>query len=200
MSHQPQPESGSSTPPPLNCVICVMGVSGCGKSTVAELIATRFGVPFCEADSLHPAANIEKMAAGIPLDDEDREPWLRAVRDETTRLASASGKPSGNGCVVACSALKESYRKILEQAHARVIFVHLVGSFELIHARMASRGGHFMPASLLRSQFEALQPPAPGPSVIQLTIDASPESLAREAARVISENMIISSQQNTPGE
>ena len=127
-----------------------MGVSGSGKSTVGSALAQRLRVPFLDADTVHPPANIAKMAAGDPLDDRDRFPWLEAVGEW---LASHR-----DGGVVACSALKRKYRDQLRTHCSSVEFLHLSGSPELIGKRMASRPGHFMPAELLQSQFDTLQP------------------------------------------
>lgn len=130
--------------------VVVMGVSGSGKSTVGVALAQRLAVPFVDADSLHPPANIAKMAAGRPLDDADRRPWLDAVGEWL------AGHRTGG--VASCSALKRGYRDRL-RAHCRPVrFLHLSGAPELIAARLAARTGHFMPAALLRSQFDALQP------------------------------------------
>lgn len=135
--------------------IVVMGVAGCGKSTAGALIAARLGVAFIEGDQLHPAANVEKMSAGIPLTDADRWPWLEAVGG-----AIADHVSRGDGVVAACSALKRAYRDVLRKASgADLVFVHLSGSRELIGERMKLRTGHFFPASLLDSQFAALEPP-----------------------------------------
>jgi gluconokinase len=128
----------------------VMGVSGSGKSTVGAALARRLGVPYVDADTLHPPANIAKMAAGEPLTDDDRYPWLDRVGDW---LADHR-----DGGVASCSALKLKYRDQLRMHCPRVKFVHLSGSAELIGARLAARSGHFMPAALLRSQFEVLEP------------------------------------------
>ena len=131
-------------------LVVVMGVSGSGKSTVGAALAQRLRVPFADADDLHPPANIAKMATGIPLDDEDRRPWLERVGRWLAH------HPDGG--VVSCSALKRSYRAQL-RAHARhVLFVHLDGSHDVIARRQASRPGHFMPAALLASQFATLEP------------------------------------------
>lgn len=127
-----------------------MGVSGSGKSTVGAALARRSGVPYVDADTLHPRANIAKMAAGEPLSDEDRYPWLEKVGEW---LAGHR-----DGGVVSCSALKRKYRDQLRGHCPRAEFVHLSGSPELIGARLATRPGHFMPAALLRSQFDALEP------------------------------------------
>jgi carbohydrate kinase (thermoresistant glucokinase family) len=127
-----------------------MGVSGSGKSTVGSVLAQRLRVPFLDADTLHPPANIAKMAAGEPLDDDDRHPWLDKVGDW---LAAHRG-----GAVVACSALKRKYRDQLRVHCPRVEYLHLSGTPELIGRRLATRTGHFMPAALLRSQLDALEP------------------------------------------
>ncbi|MFC9770159.1 MULTISPECIES: gluconokinase [unclassified Pseudarthrobacter] len=157
--------------PPL----VVMGVSGCGKSTVGALLAGRLGVPFLDGDDYHPAANKEKMAAGIPLTDADREPWLArigqllagqdlAARDAAGHGAGIAGNYDGGtpvAPIVACSALKRSYRDLLRAAAPDVVFVHLSGSPETIAARMDARAHEFMPRTLLESQLatlEALEP------------------------------------------
>jgi carbohydrate kinase (thermoresistant glucokinase family) len=131
--------------------IIVMGVSGCGKSSIAEALAQSIGAPFLDGDDFHPAANKAKMAAGTPLNDEDRAPWLEQLRHE---LAS---RPS---VVLACSALKKRYREVLRKA-GNVRFVYLEGSFELIEGRMLARTNHFMKPGMLRSQFDALEVPSP---------------------------------------
>lgn len=130
-------------------VLVVMGVSGSGKTTVGTALAERLDVPYAEADSFHPAANIEKMQSGTPLTDEDRAPWLRAI------AAWIGNHPDGG--VVTSSALKREYRDVLRGGGA-VTFVHLDGPRELIAERMASRHGHFMPAQLLDSQLADLEP------------------------------------------
>lgn len=127
-----------------------MGVSGSGKSTVGAALARRLGVPFVDADTLHPRANIAKMTAGIALEDDDRYPWLERIGEW---LAGHRG-----GGVVSCSALKRKYRDQLRAHCPRAEFLHLSGSPELIGARLAARPGHFMPATLLRSQFDTLEP------------------------------------------
>jgi carbohydrate kinase (thermoresistant glucokinase family) len=135
--------------------IVVMGVAGCGKSTAGARIAAQLGVEFIEGDRLHPAANIEKMAAGIPLTDEDRRPWLKAIGKEIGRYAA-----DGKGVVAACSALKRAYRDILrETAGTDLLFVHLSGTRELIGERVNHRTGHFFPETLLDSQFATLESP-----------------------------------------
>ncbi|HYF08610.1 MAG TPA: gluconokinase, partial [Acetobacteraceae bacterium] len=128
--------------------IVVMGVSGCGKSTVGALLAARLGWPFEDGDAFHPPANIAKMSAGQPLTDEDRWPWLAAI---AARIARA--RRDGAGVVIGCSALRRAYREALRDGHADVAFLHLSGTPELIMARQAARQGHFMPATLMASQF-----------------------------------------------
>jgi gluconokinase len=127
-----------------------MGVSGSGKSTVGSALAQRLGVPFVDADTLHPPHNVTKMSAGEPLTDGDRYPWLEQVG------RWLSGHRAGG--VVSCSALKRKYREQLRRHCASVEFLYLSGSPELISSRLADRPGHFMPAALLRSQFDALEP------------------------------------------
>ena len=135
-------------------IVVVMGVCGCGKSTVGAALAAAMGWPFFDADGFHPPANVAKMAAGIPLTDEDRAPWL-------DRLAAEMGaiERAGGSAVLACSALKAAYRDRLAVA-GDVRFVHLTGDRATIVARVAARTGHYMPAALVDSQFAALEPPA----------------------------------------
>jgi gluconokinase len=130
--------------------VVVMGVSGSGKSTVGAALAQRLRVPFADADDFHPPANIAKMTAGEPLDDEDRYPWLEAIGEWLAARTS--------GGVMSCSALKRQYRDQLRLHRADVEFLHLAGSTEVIGRRQASRPGHFMPAALLASQFQTLEP------------------------------------------
>jgi carbohydrate kinase (thermoresistant glucokinase family) len=134
--------------------IVVMGVSGCGKSTVGEKLAVALAARFIDGDSLHPEANKNLMAAGIPLNDENRWPWLDSVAEA---LAESAGSTSA-GTVVACSALKRSYRDRILSGAPNTFFIHLAGSRELLAERMSSRGSHFMPLSLLDSQLATLEP------------------------------------------
>lgn len=161
------------------CVV-VMGVSGAGKSTVAALCATRLGWPMAEADEFHPDANIHKMSAGVPLTDDDRAPWLRAMRDWISARAAA-----GENTVVACSALKRAYRDILRGATARVRFAHLYGDAEILGKRLSDRPGHFMPASLLDSQLADLEPLHPDEDGVTVDIASSPEQIADEAIELL---------------
>jgi gluconokinase len=134
--------------------VVLMGVSGCGKSAVGEALARRMGWRFHDADDFHPAANVEKMRGGRALDDEDRWPWLDRL-NSVLRHSAAKREPT----VLACSALKQRYRDRLAARVPGVLFVHLSGSFELISARLAQRQHRYMPASLLHSQFDALEAP-----------------------------------------
>jgi gluconokinase len=159
-------------------IILLMGVSGSGKSTVGALLAQRLGFTFEDGDRFHPAANVEKMHRAIPLTDADRLPWLEAIAawiDE----ARAAGKPA----VVACSALKRCYRKILIGKRPDVRLVHLKGDEALIAGRMAQRKGHFMPAGLLKSQFAALEEPGPEEKPIVVEVDRSPAEVVEEIVR-----------------
>ena len=145
-----------------------MGVSGCGKTSVAEGIAAALGFTFVEGDRLHPAANVEKMSRGVPLTDEDRWPWLDAIGRE---MAGAVGQ--GQGIVVSCSSLRKVYRDRLRQAAGGdVAFVFLKGSRELLLERMRARKNHFMPVSLLDSQLATLEDPSNEPGVV--TVDIAP--------------------------
>ena len=162
-------------------LIVVMGVAGSGKTTLASQLAERLGVPFVEGDSLHPIANVRKMSSGIPLTDADRWPWLRAIgeRMEVERA-------TGHGVVVACSALKRSYRDCLRrEVHGKIHFVLLDGSRQLIGDRMKKRKGHFMPPALLDSQFATLEKPTPDEHAVILDIAHKPAELVDEAARAI---------------
>jgi gluconokinase len=147
-----------------------MGVSGSGKSTIAAALSQRLGWRFEDGDSFHPAANVAKMSAGQPLTDEDRWPWLNAIADEIERTCSAGGH-----IIIACSALKHSYRDVLLRGRDDVRFVFLKGTQELIADRLAHRKGHFMPPGLLTSQFKTLEPPEASEHVITVSIDESVE-------------------------
>jgi gluconokinase len=159
-------------------IIVVMGVSGSGKSTLAAGLAEREGWPLLEGDSFHPAANIAKMEAGIPLTDEDRWPWLRAITGRADELRAA-----GQSAVIACSALKRSYRDILIGDRLDTVLIYLRGSKELIAGRMAGRRGHFMPTTLLDSQFVTLEEPGPDEAPIVVDTSLPPEAALAEAIR-----------------
>ncbi len=156
-----------------------MGVSGSGKSTVGAALARRLGVPFADADAFHPAANIAKMAAGKPLTDDDRYPWLDAVGQW---LADHEG-----GGVMSCSALKRAYRDRLRSHCPRIEFLHLTGSPELIARRQAGRSGHFMPSALLQSQFDTLEPLAPDERGLALDVGSGVDSIVERFVSYLDE-------------
>lgn len=146
-----------------------MGVAGSGKSTVAAELAARLGWPLAEADEFHSRANVEKMRAGIPLTDADRWPWLDAIAAWIDRARGA-----GRHGVVTCSGLKRSYRQRLVRGRDDVRLVYLKGDRELVERRMAARTGHYMPLSLLQSQFDTLEEPTPDEAPIVVPIAAAP--------------------------
>jgi len=150
----------------------VMGVSGSGKSTIAEKLAERLGWHYEDGDKFHPASNVAKMSAGHPLTDEDRWPWLQAIADEIDRTCK-----TGESIVIACSALKHSYRDVLVHGRDDVRIVYLRGTQELIASRLSQRKGHFMPPGLLASQFKTLEPPDPDENPLTVSIDASVEEI-----------------------
>ena len=151
-------------------IAVVMGVTGCGKSTVGAALAGRLGWPFLDADDFHPPQNVAKMASGTPLGDDDRWPWLDRVADELRRIDAAGGS-----AVLACSALKEAYRVRIARA-GEVRFVHLSGDPATIAVRLAVRKHRYMPASLLASQFAALEPPERVAICRSLALDAAPKA------------------------
>ncbi|MEV7858834.1 gluconokinase [Streptomyces hirsutus] len=159
-------------------VVVVMGVAGTGKTTIGPLLAARYGVPYAEGDDFHPPANIAKMSAGTPLDDEDRWPWLDAIGEW------AHGR-AGLGGVVSSSALKRSYRDRLRAAAPGVVFVHLTGDRALIEDRMSHREGHFMPTALLDSQFATLQPLEPNEAGVAVEVSGSPEEITEQAVAAL---------------
>lgn len=150
-------------------ILVVMGVSGVGKTTIGLRLAERLDLPFFDADDYHPPDNVEKMASGTPLTDIDRHPWL-----ERLHLLAAELLAEGRSAVFACSALKASYRKALRGGLDRVRFVYLAASPAQVAARLTARSGHFMPPSLLESQYEALEEPT---GAIRVDADASPEAV-----------------------
>jgi len=155
-------------------VLVVMGVSGCGKSTVAALLAGRLAWPFEEGDALHPQANIEKMTAGHPLTDEDRAPWLQKVAAWVEEQLDA-----GQSGLITCSALKRAYRDVINRRGSGIVFVYLSGTRETIAARLTARHGHYMPASLLDSQFAALEEPTPDEPEITIDVGPAPGVIAQ---------------------
>jgi gluconokinase len=153
-------------------VLVLMGVSGCGKTTIGAALAERLGWEFLEGDALHPPANVAKMVAGVPLQDDDRWPWLCAIaaRIDAWHAAGRSG-------VVACSALKRAYRDILLGPRAGMRLVYLRGGYDVIAARLAARKGHFMPPNLLQSQFRTLEEPGADEQPIIVSVEHAPESI-----------------------
>jgi gluconokinase len=158
------------------CALVVMGVSGSGKSTIADRLAARLGWTFEDGDRFHPPGNVAKMSAGHPLTDEDRWPWLQAIADEIDRVCAA-----GERAVIACSALKRAYRDILVHGRNDIRVVFLKGTQELIASRIAARKGHFMPPGLLASQFKTLEPPGIEEHPVTVSIDASVETIVDDA-------------------
>ncbi len=154
--------------------IIVMGVSGSGKSTVGEKLAEALALPFLEGDSLHPQSNVDKMASGIPLQDDDRWPWLDKI-GESLRTA-------GEGLIVSCSSLKKSYRDRLRSAvGGKLAFVFLDGSFEVLHEHMGQRTGHFMPVTMLESQLATLESPIGEPLVFRADVADPVEQIIAES-------------------
>lgn len=154
-------------------VYVVMGVSGCGKTTIGKMLGEVKNLPFYDADDFHPDENVEKMRNGIPLDDQDRLPWL------TILAQNISEWNSSGGAVLACSALKQSYRDILTSTSGdrNVQFIYLKGSKELISGRLKKRSGHYMPAGLLDSQFNDLEEPEDAATV---SVSANPDTILKE--------------------
>ncbi len=161
--------------PTTPLAIVLMGVAGSGKTTVGRLLAEQLGWPFRDADEFHPAANVAKMSAGRPLDDQDRAPWLAAIRAYLAEQLAA-----GQSVIVTCSALKQRYREAIVADPTRTRLVHLQGDFGLILGRMQRRTDHFMKPAMLESQFAALEPPE---GVECVNIDRTPEQIVTEIRR-----------------
>lgn len=165
-------------------IAVVMGVSGSGKTTVAAGLARQERWILLEGDSFHPPANIAKMKAGTPLTDEDRLPWLRAIAAKEDELLAA-----GQAAVVACSALKRSYRDILIGGRSDMVLVYLRGSRTLIGERIAARKGHFMPPALLDSQFATLEEPGADEHPIVADVGGAPEAVVADVLRQLEERL-----------
>lgn len=157
------------------CALVVMGVSGSGKSTIADRLAIRIGWRFEDGDSFHPPSNVAKMHSGQPLTDEDRWPWLRAIAAEIDRTCGTRER-----AVIACSALKRTYRDILVHGRDDIRIIFLDGTQELIATRLAARKDHFMPPGLLASQFKTLEPPTPDERPITVAIDRSVDTIIED--------------------
>jgi len=157
-------------------LVVVMGVSGCGKTTLGRLLARRLNAEFLEGDDLHPPRNVERMAAGIPLTDTDRRDWLLEIAQQL-----ADARASNHGLVVSCSALKRSYRDVLRAASTSLTFVHLNADRALLEARMDARTDHFMPASLLDSQLQTLEPPTPAERAASFDASLPAAQIAEQA-------------------
>jgi len=163
-----------------------MGVSGSGKTTIAKGVAARLGWHMLEGDTFHPPANVRKMSKGIPLDDTDRLPWLEAI---ATAIDSMLAR--GLSAAIACSALKRKYRYILIGKRSDVVLVYLKGSHELIGRRMANRGGHFMPPSLVASQFATLEEPEPDEHPIIVDVAAPSEAVVADVITAMQERGLL---------
>ncbi|MHA7228012.1 gluconokinase [Vibrio campbellii] len=160
--------------------VVVMGVCASGKTTIGEHLAKKLGRKFIDGDDLHPRANIQKMASGQPLNDDDRKPWLERIRDAAYSLESKNE----HGIIV-CSALKKIYRDQIREGNENVTFLFLDGSIELILERMRARQGHFMKENMVNSQFETLERPEDEPRTIFVSIDATIEDVVSNAAELI---------------
>jgi len=158
-------------------LVVVMGVSGCGKSTVGKLLARSLSAEFLEGDDLHPPRNIERMAAGIALTDKDRRDWLLAIAQQL-----ADARAGRHALVVSCSALKHSYRDTLRNAASQLAFVHIHASRALLQARLDARADHFMPGTLLDSQLQTLEPPGADERAITLDAALPAAQIAAQAA------------------
>ena len=156
-------------------IIVLMGVSGCGKSTIGRKLATALGVPYVEGDEFHPPENVARMAAGIALTDTDRQGWLETLRDRLKQAAH-----DGKGLVLGCSALKRSYRDTLRDGAPHLVLVHLHGSRELLETRMSARRGHYMPASLLDSQLATLQPPTAEERALSIDVAGDADAIVAD--------------------
>ncbi|MBV8459218.1 MAG: gluconokinase [Acetobacteraceae bacterium] len=163
-----------------------MGVSGSGKTTVAQGLAARLGWPVLEGDEFHPPANVAKMHAGMPLDDADRWPWLEAIAAAIDRTLAQN-----HSAIVTCSALKRAYRKVLIGNRTNVVLVYLRGTHDLIHGRMTRRTGHFMPSSLLPSQLATLEEPGPDEHPIVMDVDPPAEVIAQNIITAMKERGLL---------
>lgn len=152
-------------------IIILMGVSGCGKTEIGQRLSGQLGWPFFEADAFHPRDNIDRMSRGDPLDDADRWTWLENIRQQIDQC-----EQDDQNAVIACSALKQSYRDLLAKDTCDVRFVYLHGDYDLIHKRLTARRGHFMKAQMLDSQFATLEPPT---HALTIDVDQTPDTIVR---------------------
>jgi carbohydrate kinase (thermoresistant glucokinase family) len=168
-------------------ILVIMGVSGVGKSAVGQELAARLGWPFQEGDTLHPEANVAKMHAGIPLTDADRQPWLEHVAAwiDDQRAKKQPG-------IITCSALRRSYRQIITGNRPEVRLIYLRGGRDLIAQRLAGRSGHFMPASLLQSQIDALEEPDPDEDPFTVDVEPPASQIAEEIIRLLGASATVS--------
>lgn len=165
------------------CALIIMGVSGSGKSTIANALGQNLGWIVEDADQFHPESNVKKMSAGIPLTDDDRWPWLRAIAAEIARKRASS-----TSVIVACSALKRAYRDVLVQGHRDTRIVYLRGRKDLIAERLAARKNHFMPPGLLDSQFRTLEEPSGDEHPLVVGIDASVDQIADRVVALLEQD------------
>jgi gluconokinase len=157
-------------------IIVIMGVTGCGKSTIGKLLAQKLSLPFIEADEFHSKENIAKMSSGTPLNDEDRYPWLQSLSQQLQSHEKT-------GAILACSALKESYREILQKdLNEKIIWIYLEGNETILQKRLESRTGHFMPGTLLKSQLEVLEKPG---DAYRFSIEKDPGTITHEILKTI---------------
>jgi carbohydrate kinase (thermoresistant glucokinase family) len=167
----------------LNIFIILMGVSGCGKTTIGQRLSSMLDIPFYEGDDFHSEANVNKMANGIPLTDEDRKSWLSSLAD------LIRGKlEKGHYGILACSALKEKYRQQLMVDPGKVIFIYLKGDYGVIRSRMMSRKNHYMGLQMLRSQFQTLEEPQ---DIFTIVVDQSSDRIVEEIKQYLKEENII---------
>ncbi|HWI94216.1 MAG TPA: gluconokinase [Flavisolibacter sp.] len=160
-------------------IIVIMGVTGCGKSTIGKLLAQKFSLPFIEADEFHSKENVAKMSSGIPLNDEDRYPWLQSLSEQLQSHEKT-------GAILACSALKERYREILQKdLNEKIVWIYLDGSETTLQKRIERRTGHFMPGTLLKSQLEVLEKPV---DAYLFSIENDPETISNEIVNTIKNN------------
>jgi carbohydrate kinase (thermoresistant glucokinase family) len=163
-------------------IIVIMGVAGCGKSTIGKLLAERISLPFIEADDFHSKENVLKMSSGIPLNDEDRYPWLQSLSHELQLHEKT-------GAVLACSALKENYRQILQkELNEKITWIYLEGTETILQERMKNRTGHFMPGKLLQSQLAAMEKPD---YAYCISVEKDPETIINEILKSIKNNPTI---------